>query len=544
MEEAFHKSNNTKVLSRFFSFVSACMTPLLPALLGGGMVRILTTLLTLSGLLSESSTTYLLLSLIGNAFFYFLPIMLAASAAKRVGVSPMLAMLIGGVLLHPDLEALFLLEDLHFFHLPVTPAVYPSSVLPILLIVPLMKYIEEIAEKLSPHLIRLFFKPFLVILLTAPLALVIIGPIGSLIGDLLANIINLLYTRAHALTVGLLSAAMPFLVFSGFHYSLLPLAAISISSLGYDPLISVSMFCFTLSLAGAAFAIALRAKSKDTRQLAIGSALSASLAGVSEPALYGILFKYKLPIKASCIASGVAGFLAGSLNTVVFATGSAPSFFMLINMIKDGSLDNLQSGLITLSATLLLSFSLTLILYHNPKGVIMKDIENTPQATPATTTVKTLTLASPLTGQVIPLKDVKDETFSLGYLGEGCAVLPSDGHVYSPVSGKIVSLFDTRHAITILSDSGMEILIHVGRDTVSLRGRYFNAFCQNGDTVKTGDLLLSFDLDALEKEGFDTTTPIVITNNTLYQKIETTASGTVTAGDPLLSAEDDGKHLG
>ena len=154
---------------------------------------------------------------------------------------------------------------------------------------------------------------------------------------------------------------------------------------------------------------------------------------------------------------------------------------------------------------------------------------------------KAHTLASPLSGQVIPLQDVKDETFALGYLGEGCAIKPSDGHVYSPVSGKIVSLFDTRHAITLLSEDGMEILIHVGRDTVSLRGRYFSSYCQNGETVKTGDLLLSFDLDAIEKEGFDTTTPIVITNNTLYPKIETTAQENVTAGDTLLTAEESEK---
>ena len=239
------------------------------------------------------------------------------------------------------------------------------------------------------------------------------------------------------------------------------------------------------------------------------------------------------------------GFLAGSLNTVVYTAGSTPSFFTLINMIQPNDLTNLKSGLITLSASLFLSFAFTVILYHNPKGaMIMKQSENPTQATPAATTVKTLTLASPLTGKVIPLKDVKDETFALGYLGEGCAVKPSDGHVYSPVSGKIVSLFDTRHAITILSDDGMEILIHVGRDTVSLRGRYFSAFCQNGDTVKTGDLLISFDLDAIEKEGFDTTTPVVITNNTLFHRIQTIASDSVTAGDVLLSAEDSGKHLG
>lgn len=539
MEETFQKSNPIGVISRFLSFVSACMTPLLPALLGSGMVRIFTALLVFSGLLSHESTTYLLLSLIGNAFFYFLPIMLAASTARRVGVSPMLAMLIGAVLLHPELDALFLFEDLHFFHLPVTPAIYPSSVLPILIIVPLMKYIEDIAEKISPHLVGFFFKPFLIILLTAPLALIVIGPISSLIGDILANIIHLFHTRAHALTVGLLAAAMPFLVFSNFHYSLLPLASISFASLGYDPLISISLFCSTLSLAGASLAIALRSHGKDTRQLAFGSSLSAALAGVSEPALYGILFKYKLPLKASCIASGIAGFLAGSLNTVVYTAGSAPSFFTLINMIQPNDLTNLKAGLITLSAALILSFSFTLILYHSPKGVIMKNTQNNPNAIDSS---HTLTLASPLTGQVIPLKEVKDETFALGYLGEGCAIKPSDGHVYSPISGKIVSLFDTRHAITLLSEDGMEILIHVGRDTVSLRGRYFSSFCQNGDIVKTGDLLLSFDLDAIEKEGFDTTTPIVITNNTLYPKIETIAQGNVTAGDTLLVAEESKKH--
>ena len=142
------------------------------------------------------------------------------------------------------------------------------------------------------------------------------------------------------------------------------------------------------------------------------------------------------------------------------------------------------------------------------------------------------------------MKEVKDETFAEGYLGEGCAILPSDGHVYAPIGGKIVSLFDTHHALTILSDDGMEILIHVGRDTVMLRGRYFTAFCQNGDQVKTGDLLLSFDLDALEKEGFDTTTPMVITNNTLYQSIKTVAEGSIVAGDALLAIEDDGKRVG
>ena len=281
-------------------------------------------------------------------------------------------------------------------------------------------------------------------------------------------------------------------------------------------------------------AIALSARGKDTRQLAIGSALSSSLAGVSEPALYGILFKYKLPIKACCIASGVAGFLAGSLNTVVYTAGSAPSLFTLINMIKTDDLSNLKSGLITLSATLILSFSLTLILFHQSQGVFMKNTAPNKNIIPMP---NTLTLASPLSGHVIPLNEVKDETFALGYLGEGCAVKPSDGHVYSPVNGKIVSLFDTRHAVTILSDDGMEILIHVGRDTVSLRGRYFSSFCQNGDMVKTGDLLLSFDLDAIEKEGFDSTTPIVITNNTLYPKIEIVAQENVTAGDQLLSAK-------
>ncbi len=548
------------IFSRFFGFVAGCMTPLLPAMLGGGMVKVLVTLLTTFGWLSTDSTTYSILAIIGDALFYFLPILLAASIAERLGSSKPLAMLIAGVLLHPDLAALFAAGPVRFLGLPVTSAVYASSVLPVFIMIPIMKYIEDFADKISPSLIKVFFKPLLVVLISAPLALIVVGPIGAILGNYLADGINFLYARAGWLTIAVLAAIMPFVVMTGMHYSLVPIATISLSSLGYDPIVVTTMFCSNLAQGAASLAVALRSKDKSVKQIATGAGVSAVVAGVTEPALYGVTMKYKTPLIAACIASGAAGVFAGVRGLVAYTMGGSPSVFSLIQMVGGDTFANLISGLITMAIVLILSFTLTLILYREKSPVAAGVTANgasapsrghvlagsEPEAAPVSTAIKekVMTIASPLTGSVLPLSEVSDETFAQEILGKGCAIVPSDGHLYSPVNGKIVNLFDTHHALTILSDDGTELLIHVGRDTVSLGGRYFTAYRKSGDELRTGDLILSFDLDALDKEGYDLTTPIVITNSALYSAIDTTAEGSVTAGDYLLTLHEDDSHLG
>ncbi len=542
------------IFSRFFGFVAGSMTPLLPAMLGGGMVKVLVTLLTTFNWLSTTSTTYAVLSIIGDALFYFLPILLAASIAERLGSSKPLAMLIAGVLLHPDLTALFAAGPVKFIGLPVTSAVYSSSVLPILIMVPIMKYIEDFADRISPNLIKVFFKPFLVVLISAPLALIVVGPIGAIAGNYLADGINFLYARAGWFTIAALAALMPFIIMTGMHYSLIPLATISLSSLGFDPILIVTMFCSNLAQGASSLAVAVRSKDKSVRQVAAGSGVSAIVAGVTEPALYGVTMKYKTPLIASCIAAGVAGGFAGFRGLVAYTLGGSPSVFSLVQMIGGDSFANLTTGLITMAIVLILSFTLTLVLYREKSPVTEKSAEKStrikdagePEAAPASAALleKELTLSSPLSGSVLPLSEVADETFAQEILGKGCAVVPNDGHLYSPVNGKIVNLFDTHHALTILGDDGTELLIHVGRDTVSLGGRYFTAYRKSGDELRTGDLILSFDLDALDKEGYDLTTPIVVTNTSRYTSVEIAAEGNVTAGDALLKLKENPTKLG
>ncbi len=551
MERALPESKKESLLHRVFFFISSCMTPLIPSLLGCGMVRVLITLLSVANLIDKHSDACLLLSMIGNCFFIFLPIILSASVAKQVEIDPILGMLIGGI----TLQLLFVgygeEGTVGFSSTLVGQNGYAACILPIFLTVPLMRFIDRVAEKLSPSLIKVFFKPFLTLLAASFWLIALAWPIGNAAGALLTRGVLMLEENAHALAVALLAAAMPFIMLTGLHYSLFPLAALSFSSLGYDPLVSPAMLTAAFSLAGASLAAATCSRTKKERQISFGATLSAVLAGVTEPALFGVTLRYRHSLISVSLASGVAGLLAGARGSVVYRSGTAPSLFTLLQMLDQNDPDNLFSGLLVLTASFALSFLASLLIYRksnllpDQKGLLMNDNSQASEMfaskAAANTAVKTLILTSPLSGKRIPLEKVRDETFAEGYLGRGCAVIPTDGHVYAPANGKIISLFETRHAVTILSDDGTEILIHVGRDTVTLGGRYFKAYRQNGDEVKTGDLILSFDLDALEKEGFDLTTPIVVTNDALYKEIETFDNESVTAGDPLLRLTDDGR---
>ncbi len=533
-------------ITRFFGFISACMTPLLPAMLGGGMVKVLLTLLTTFKLLSENSSTYIILSIIGDAFFYFLPIMLANTIAKRMGSSTMLAMLVAAILVHPDITALLSAGSSSFLGIPVISANYPSSVLPVLIIVPLMKYIEKFADMISPNLIKIFFKPFVVLLITTPLALIVIGPIGSIAGNWLADGINFLYTRVGWLTIMLLSAAMPFIIMTGMHYALVPIATLSLSSFGYDSILTITMFCSNLAQGGAALGAAARTKDKAMRQTALGASVSAIVAGVTEPALYGVTMKLKKPLIAACVAAGAGGLFAGIRQLVVYTLGGSPSALTLIQMIGGGSFQNLFSGVITLLLVLILSFALTYILAGEKKKAAepsdnSADFSDNAIPTSATPSQQTnplpslLQITSPLSGKVISLSQVQDATFASGVLGQGCAIFPSEGKVYAPCDGKIATLSDTFHALAIESAGGAEILIHVGKDTVELNGKDFTPCCKAGDQVKEGDLLLSFDMESIEKAGYDLTTPVLIVNTDRFAEINVTCEQKVTVGDNLLT---------
>lgn len=522
--------------SRLCGFVAGCMTPLLPAMLGCGMIKVVLTLLTTFNLLSTSGSTYAVLNVAGDAFFYFMPIMLGYTTAKRLGSSPYLAMVMAAVLLHPDLAALFGAGSVTYFGLPVTTATYSSSVLPILLMVPIMKYIEIFADKICPNMVKVFLKPLIVIFVSLPIALVIVGPIGVILGNYLADGVNFLYSRVGWLTIMLLSAAMPFIVMTGMHYALVPICTISLSSLGFDAILVPTMFCSNLAQGGAALAAALKNKNKDEKATASAAGISAVIAGVTEPAMYGVTLKYKTPMIAAVCGAGLSGLYAGITGLVAYTMGGSPSSLSLIQMIGGDSFTNLINGIITMAISVTISFVLCLILYK-PEQAAAEPAESSAPETLAERKplVETIELASPLSGSIIPLSEVADPVFSEGILGEGIAVIPSEGRVLAPADGTISAVTDSRHAVGITTDSGVELLIHVGLDTVQLGGDGFVLHCGMGDKVRQGELLLEFDIEKITKAGYQLTTPVLVSNMGKFVSIKSSREKEIKSGDPLLT---------
>lgn len=521
--------------SRLFGFISGSMTPLLPAMLGSAAVKVFLTLLTTFRMISHTSSTYQILYVAGDAFFCFLPILLASTIAKRQGSSQILAMLMASVLLHPNLTALFTDGNTSFFGIPVISAQYPSSVLPVLLIVPIMKYIEIFADRISPNVVKFFLKPLIVILLTTPLALIVIGPIGAILGNYLADGVNFMYSRVGWLTVLILSALMPFIVITGMHHALVPLYAVSLAGLGYDPILYPALYCSNLAQGGASLAIAIKSRDKSMKQIAAGASVSAMIAGVTEPALYGVTMKLKKPLLAACIAAGFGGLYAGLSGVAVYSKGGSPSLLTLFSMVERNGYRTLINGLITLAIVTILSFTLTLFFCRDKTQKQVKSpMEKNRESAPAEV-AETATVLCPMNGKVVPLSSVPDATFASGVLGKGCAIEPYEGHLYAPMDGTVDNLSDTLHALSLKGKDGVEILMHIGRDTLELGGKFFEAYCKNGDAVKAGDLLIDFDMDGLKKAGYDLVTPIIVANSDNYESVGTVADGKTDVGAGLLS---------
>lgn len=495
--------------------ISGCMSPLIPAMLGGGMIKVLLILLPLMGILDDSSQTFAILSFFGDAPFYFMPIMLAFTAAQKFNVTPMLAVTVGGIMLHPNfVEMVNAGDPVHFLGLPVTLASYGSSVIPILIMVWLMKYIEGFFDKIIPNVIKSFTKPLLILLISGLVALIVVGPLGTFAGQLLSSAIIWIQGKAGWLALGLMAAFMPLIVMTGMHWAFAPIFLIA-SPATPDILILPAMLAANLAQGAAALAVSAKTKDKNLKQVAAASGISALLAGVTEPALYGITLKYKKPLYAAMISGAVCGVYMGitGLESYAFAV---PSIVALPQFIGGQGNGNIINAIVVAVISIVLTFILTWIF-----GIDEVDKNETEQQVEISESVETGSndpkkIYAPMKGQVIPLEQVKDDAFSGKMMGEGLAIIPQEDTIKAPFDGEVTALFPTKHAIGLTSDSGIELLIHVGIDTVELAGQYFTAFVETGDKIKKGQKLLSVDFAQIKAAGYDTTTPIVVTNSDAF----------------------------
>lgn len=520
------------IITNIISVISTTFTPVIPALIGGGMIKAVLSILVLCGL-DDSSSTYAILNLISDAAFYFMPVLLAYGAAIKFECNPVLAMTLACALLHPTWTGMVSAgEGVNFFHIPVQLVDYSYSVIPIILSVWLMSYVEKFAEKYTPSIIKFFLKPLIILFISVPIALVIIGPLGSFLNSVIEAGANIINAKASWLLPMLMGAFQPFLVLTGTAWAMTPIATVQISSLGYEIVNGPGMLASNIAQGGATLAVALKTKNSQLKQLASSSGFTAVM-GITEPCLYGVLLRLKKPFIASMIGGGIGGIYAGLSGLVRYAFVS-PGLAALPAFIGANPM-NIVHAVITCIISFAAAFAAAWVLgFDEPSDPTQAKKETIPAAKPAS---KPATVAAPINGTCIPLSEVNDAVFSQKILGDGAAIIPSEGKVYAPVNGTVSTVFDTKHAIGLLSEDGVELLIHIGIDTVNLEGKHFTAHVESGQKIKKGDLLVSFDQEMIKKEGYDTVTPVLITNTAEFHSIDTNASGNVKVGDVLLTVQ-------
>lgn len=538
---AAESQSSKSVVSKIIDSITGCMTPMIPALTAAGMIKVVLSLLTTFHLVTDTSSTYQVISMIGDVTFYFMPFLIAANAAKVFRVNQSLALFIAGVYLSPAFVSMVASDAaITLFGLPITKATYSYSVIPVILMVWITHYIELLVDRITPKMVKLILNPTLVILISAPIALIVVGPLGTIIGNGLAVAINFLSAKLGFIIVGILAATLPFIVMTGMHHALTPIGLNAIATGGTDSLIFVSQVCSNIAQSGSSFAVAVKSKDENMKQLASAAGVSA-LMGITEPALYGVTLKLKRPVVAAAIAAGIGGIVGGLLHVSLYI---AQNCIMAIPaFIGEKGMSNLLYGIIMIVVSFVASFVLTFIFgfedaepEQEEKKTESKEAEKTQQNN-TKPLVEKIELCAPVSGTVKALSDVPDKTFAEKVLGDGAAIIPEEGKVYAPADGTVANIMDSKHGIMFVTDSGAEVLIHIGLDTVNLKGKYFKSYVSDGDKVKKGTLLVEFDLEAIKGEGYNLITPMVVTNISDYIKAvcmekENTA---INAGDKFLT---------
>ncbi len=539
------------VVSLVMDFISGIFTPILPALAGAGLLKGFLALFTTVGWLTTESDTYMVLNAIGDSVFYFLPFFLAVSTARKMRTNEYLALIVAGTLMYPSLiEAFNAIEGggpdtldflgLGIINIPLLN--YDTSVIPVILSVILLKYVYDLVKKVIPSAIQLMFAPMIAFLIVLPLSLWLIGPLGTNIGNFVSDIFNWLFEFSGLFAGLLLAGFMPLIIMTGMHYAFAPIAITSLATLGYDNMVMPMMLISNAAQAGAALGVAVISKNRQMKQLGLSSGISAAI-GITEPAMYGVNMKLKKPFVLALVSAGILGAIAGWYGLKAYTMSGIIGIFALpVFADPAGESASLIVSIVLFALAIVLPFILVLIFRFKdieedttastqPKEEVAKAKETTTEATG-----KEIMVQSPLKGTIVPLAEVSDQTFSQEIMGKGIAIEPEEDRVVAPIAGTIMVFPESQHAIGLKGDHGEEILIHIGIDTVSLKGAHFNGLIKEGDRVEVGQPLVEFDREAIRQKEIETVTMIVVTNTAEYLDVlPINADGPIFEGEHLLS---------
>lgn len=487
--------------------ITGIFSSILPALVAGGMLKGIIALLDGFHVIATDTGTFTVLNMISDIPFYFLPFLLAVSSSRKFKVNEYLGLCVAGALMYPTFVAAVGADvnPFSFFGMEIPVFSYASSVFPVILGVGLLSIIYRFIDRFIPNVLKMVLVPTIALVITIPLSLLFLAPLGAYGGIYLADGIVWMFDTFGLFAGFLLGFFMPLIVVCGMHQSTSPIQITNIATLGYDYLLPVS-FCHNMAESGASLGAALRMKDAKLRAAAMTTSFSAFL-GISEPALFTVNLVYKKPLIAAMVANGIGGAFTVILGAKCFAFVMPGITSLPVYANPDGTITNLLLMVVCIASTFVIAAVLSYML-----GIGSTQEE-------AISLERDALLAQPLKGSIIPLSEVHDDTFAKGFMGKGFAIVPSDTHVYAPCDGVVSVLANTLHAVGLTSDDGVEILIHVGIDTVQLQGKHFTAHVKQGDHVKKGDLLLEVDFEAIQEAGYDITVPVICTNSNTFTNI-------------------------
>lgn len=474
-------------------FVISVFQPLVPAIAGGGVLKSLLLLLDVLGWLSRDSDTYKVLDNIGSAPLWFLPILVAITTAMKLKVNVLVAVSAVSVMLLPAMTKQ-LAEGTAFMSFDLRNVAYASQVFPAILCVLFYAQTEKLFNRYSPGALRIFLSPMLSLLVTVPVTLLILGPLGYELGAGLATVILWLYGKLGFVATGLLAAALPFMVAAGMHKPMLPYAVASMSQFGREMLYLPASLAHNIAESGACLAIALKSKDKVLKSTAFSAGISA-LFGITEPALYGVTLLNKKALYSVILGSVVGGAFIGWMAIEAFAL-VGPGLASISMFVSPDNSMNIVWAFAGAGLSFAIAFISALLLWRD------KAAEKTDE----------LTFTRPVEGQIIPLEDVNDDVFARKIMGDGIAIVPSQGVLRAPADGTVVNIFESGHALSLLTDAGVELIFHIGIDTIKLQGEGFSPQVKEGQQVKRGETLIEFSLDTITAAGLDPVVMMVVTN--------------------------------
>ncbi len=555
------------LFNRAIDVISGIFQPILGIMAACGMVKGLNALFVALGWYTDTCGGYLVLNAIGDGLFNFLPLFLGYTAAKKFNLKPMIGLVIGAIMCYPGIQlsafeaagdplyTLFadtMFESpvyTEFFGIPLISMNYTGTVIPVIFVVYFASKCEKLFSRFIPDLVKFFFVPMLTLLVTLPIGFLVIGPVATFSSNIIADFVISIRDFSPMIAGAIVGLTWQILVIFGLHWGFIPVYINNILTNGYDN-VMMPFFACTFATSAVVLAIFFKTKDRKLKEMCLPNFIS-GIFGVTEPAIYGITLPLKKPFIISCIAGMIGGGFYGAFNFRKFSMGGMGIFEFPAMIEPDGGMGNLYIAFAGAILSMVIGFILTMIIYKDKTDVVTESTMSaadssdrveggTDAALPETGEkgeglVKKIEIANPVKGTVVRQEDMADEAFASGVLGKGVAIRPEEGKVYAPADGEISVLFPTFHAIGIHTEEGADLLIHIGLNTVQLEGKGFTPKIRQGDKIKKGQLIMEFDKELIEKAGFSTETPVLVSNADDYADVVARKGDEKAAGEELLT---------